>query len=73
MHEPESTADRTARLLRLATSLIRQAKEGRSTSALREHLEIAIMMSPISSEEGRDLLAQFDNAVSAIRDGDVRK
>lgn len=63
MHEPETLEDRRARLFRLAEHLMNQVRAGHHPSKLREHLEVAIMMSPLSSADSEILFVQFENVV----------
>ena len=68
MNEKETTTQRTERLAKLLDNLISRVQAGAAPRPLREHLEVAIMMSPLSRAQQAAAFARFDGVVAATPD-----
>jgi hypothetical protein len=63
MNEFESKTDRAERLTRTLESLIKRVNAGEKPGPLREHLQMALMISPLSGGEQAAIYQQLDEAI----------
>lgn len=67
MQDFESETDRVERVDRMLDSFIKRVRKGEKPAPLREHLEVALMMSPITGTTQTEMLSRFDEATDAAR------
>lgn len=66
MDVPETGEEKAERYRRLLARLISHAEAGEAAAPLREQLDVAMMMSPLSATEQMAALAAFDAAVAKL-------